>query len=169
MTKTSSLTSGNRTALNSCSVTSGTYMSILWRIFLRRRWWMLALPPLLCLAITVVDSRFAYVALIVAMAMGMLALPLVYYYGLTQESRWSILKKTVTVTDDGILLDFDDENMRCHVIPRTDIAGTTAAAECLVVRLRKNRYTFLAIPLNAFSGEDELREFVLAIRDMING
>lgn len=147
------------------SISSGTYMSILYRLFLARRWWLMLLPVAVCLALIAVDTRFAFAALIVALAMLMLSFPLLYYYALTQESRWSILEKTVTLTDDGLLLDFTSDKMRQHLIPWADIASTTAAKGCLVIKFKKNSYTFLAIPLNAFSGEEELRNFVLSIRN----
>ena len=146
------------------SISSGTYLSILWRLFLKRRWWWLALPVVVCLALIAVDTRFAYVALIVAMATLMIALPLVYYYGLTQESRWSILEKTVAINDDGIQLDFTDEKMSSHLVKWNDISGTTSLNGCLVIKFKKNNYTLLAIPIAAFSTEQLLREFIIEIR-----
>ncbi|MBP5687285.1 MAG: hypothetical protein J6X22_01415 [Muribaculaceae bacterium] len=150
------------------SISSGTYMSILYRLFFVRWWWILLLPVALCLALIAVDTRFAFVALIVAMAMVILSFPLLYYFALTQESRWSILEKTVTITDEGLQLDFTNEKMRQHIILWREIASSTALNHCLVLRLKKNRYTFLAIPLDAFSGEDDLRQFVVTIRERIN-
>ena len=55
-------------------------MSILYRLFFARRWWLLLLPVVVCLGLAAIDSRFAYVALIVAMAMVMISLPILYYY-----------------------------------------------------------------------------------------
>lgn len=142
-------------------------MSILYRLFFVRWWWLLLLPVAVCLALITIDTRFAFVALIVAMAMVMLSLPMMYYFALTQESRWSILEKTVTITDGGLQLDFTSEKMRQHIISWSDVASTTALNRCLVLRFKKNRYTFLAIPLDAFNGEDELRNFVLTVRKRI--
>ena len=139
-------------------------MSILYRLFLVRWWWLLLLPVAVCLALIAVDTRFAYVALIVAMAMVIISFPLLYYFALTPESRWSILEKTVTVTDDGLQLDFTSDKMRQHVIAWNEMASTTALNDCLVIKLKKNRYTFFSIPLNAFAGEQQLREFVIAVR-----
>ena len=140
-------------------------MSILRRLYFSRRWWFLVLPVILCLGLIAFDTRFAYVALIVALGIVMMALPLIYYYyGLTQESRWSILEKTVTITDNGLLLDFSSDKMRQHLIQWNDIASTTAISDCLIVKLKKNSYSFLAIPLSAFTGKEELRFFVLEIR-----
>lgn len=153
--------------IKDCYISSGTYMSILYRLYFARRWWLLLLPVLVCLALIVVDTRFAYVALIVAMAMVIISMPLVYYYALTQESRWSILEKTATITDDGLVLNFSSEKMKEHLILWLEIASTTAINNCLILRLKKNSYTFLAIPLEAFSGEDELRHFVLDVRHHI--
>lgn len=126
------------------------------------------LPVVVCLALIAVDTRFAYVALIVAMAMVMISMPILYYYALTPESRWSILAKTATITDDGLRLDFSSDKLSTHVIAWSDIDSTTAFNNCLILRFKKNSYTFLAIPLTAFSHEDELREFVIELRHRIN-
>ena len=142
-------------------------MSILYRLFLVRWWWLLLMPVAVCLALIAVDTRFAFVALIVAMAMVIVSFPVLYYFALTQESRWSILEKTVTVTDEGLQLDFTSEKMRWHVIAWCDIASTTALNHCLVLRFKKNSYTFLAIPLAAFQSEDQLRRFVVTIKENI--
>lgn len=153
--------------IKECSISSGTYMSILYRLFFARRWWLLLLPVVMCLALIAVDTRFAYVALIVAMAMVIISMPLLYYYALTQESRWSILEKTATITDEGLLLIFSSDKMKEHLITWKEIASTTAINNCLILRFKKNSYTFLAIPLNTFSGKEELRDFVISIRDNI--
>lgn len=150
------------------SISSGTYMSILYRLFFARRWWILLLPVIVCLALIAVDTRFAYVALIVAMAMVMISIPIIYYYALTPESRWSILEKEAKITDDGLRLDFSSEKMSSHVIPWSDFASTTALNNCLVLRFKKNSYTFLAIPLSIFTGEEQLRQFVVEIRRQIS-
>ncbi len=142
-------------------------MSILYRLFFVRWWWLLLLPPVVCLALTAVDTRFAFVALIVAMAMVMVSFPVLYYFALTLESRWSILEKTVTASDAGLQLDFMSEKMHQHVIPWGDIASTTVMCHCYVLRFKKNLYTFFAIPLTAFSGEEDLRRFVVLVREKI--
>lgn len=139
-------------------------MSILYRLFIVRWWWLLLLPVVVCLALIAVDTRFAFVSLIVAMAMVIISFPLLYYFALTPESRWSILEKTVTTTDDGLQLDFVSDKMKQHVVAWGEMASTTALNDCMVIKLKKNRYTFLAIPLNVFAGEQQLREFVIAVR-----
>lgn len=149
------------------SIKSGTYLSILYRLFLVRWWWLLLLPVVVCLGLIAVDIRFAFVALMVAMAMVIVSFPVLYYFALTQESRWSILEKTVTITDSGLQLDFTSDKMRQHIIPWGEIASTTVVSHCFVLRFKKNSYTFLAIPLDAFSGEDELRQFVMAAKERI--
>lgn len=142
-------------------------MSILYRLFLVRWWWVLLLPVVVCLALIAVDTRFAFVALIMAMAMVIISFPLLYYFALTPESRWSIMEKTVTIADDGLQLDFISDKMLQHVIAWSDIDSTTALKKCLVIKLKRNRYTFLAIPLDAFSSENELRDFVMTLRNRI--
>lgn len=153
--------------INANSITSGTYLSILYRLFLVRWWWLLLLPVVVCLGLIAVDTRFGFVALIVAMAMIIVSFPVLYYFALTQESRWSILEKTVTVTDEGLRLNFTSDKMRQHIIAWSDLASTTVLSHCFVLRFKKNSYTFLAIPLDAFSSEEELRQFVMTVRERI--
>ena len=151
-----------------CAITSGEYLSILRRLYFGAKWWLLLLPVVACLALAALDSRFLYVALIVAMGVVIVVLPLIYiYYALTQESRWSILEKTVTLSDDGIVLDFADEKMNRHIVAWADIKSTTAVNGCLIVKFKKNNYTFLAIPLDAFAGADALRAFVKTIHSRL--
>ena len=154
-------------AIKECSISSGTYMSILYRLFFVRWWWLMLLPVTVCLALIAVDTRFAYVALIVAMAVLMLSLPLLYYFALTQESRWSILEKKVSASEEGLRFDFTSEKMRSHVLPWSEIANTAATNDCLVLKLKRNRYTFVAIPLTAFASEEHLRNFVILVRSKI--
>lgn len=99
--------------------------------------------------------------------MIIVSFPVLYYFALTQESRWSILEKTVTVTDEGLRLDFASDKMRQHIISWSDLASTTVLSHCFVLRFKKNSYTFLAIPLDAFSSEEELRQFVMTVGERI--
>lgn len=142
-------------------------MSILYRLFFVRWWWLLLLPVAVCLALIAVDTRFAFVALIVALAMVMLSFPLLYYFALTQESRWSILEKEITTCEEGLCFNFANEKMRSHVLQWSEIGDTTANSGCLVLKLKRNRYTFVAIPLTAFAGEEDLRNFVILVKGKI--
>ena len=153
--------------MKSNNISSRTYISILYRVFFARRWWLLLLPVIACLTLISIDSRFAYVALIVAMGTLMISLPIIYYYALTPESQWSILEKNVALTDVGLHLDFAYDNMKEHLVKWNEIDSTIVSNNCLILRFKKNYYTFLAIPLDSFEGEDELRKFVVEIRKRI--
>ena len=153
--------------MKSNSISSETYVSILYRVFFSRRWWLLLLPVAVCLLLISLDTRFAYHAVIVAIGMLMIALPVIYYYALTPESRWSILEKEVKLTEGGLHLAFTSEKMQEHLIKWDEIHGTAVSNNCLILRFKNNNYTFLAIPLDSFDGEDELREFVIEVRKRI--
>ena len=153
--------------MKSNSISSETYLSILYRVCFARRWWLLLLPVVACLALIIVDIRFAYLAVIVAIGMLMIALPVIYYYALTPESRWSILEKEVKLTEGGLHLVFTSEKMQEHLIKWDEIQGTAVSNNCLILRFKNNNYTFLAIPLDSFDGEDELRKFVIEVRKRI--
>ena len=153
--------------MKSNSISSETYVSILYRVFFSRRWWLLLLPVAVCLLLISLDTRFAYLAVIVAIGMLMIALPVIYYYALTPESRWSIMEKEVKLTEGGLHLVFTSEKMQEHLIKWDEIHGTAVSNNCLILRFKNNNYTFLAIPLDSFDGEDELREFVIEVRKRI--
>ena len=153
--------------MKSNSISTGTYMSILYRLFFLRRWWLLLLPVVACLFLIRLDTRFAYLAVIVAIGMLMIALPVIYYYALTPESRWSILEKKVILTEGGLHLVFTSEKMKEHLVKWDEIYSTTVSNNCLILRFKNNNYTFLAIPLDSFDGEDELRKFVIEVRKRI--
>ena len=118
-------------------------------VFLADNWLWLVMPVALCAVLAMwIDMRFVIVALMVLFIVLPMILSLLYiYYGLSPEARWSIMEKTVTVDEHGITLDFTDERMKKHVIPRDDVRYIIEKDDAVMLMLAGGRrYTCLMLP-----------------------
>jgi len=134
--------------VRNCSVTSGCYMKHLCSMFLADNWLWMVLPVAVCGMLAIfIDVRFIIVALMILfVVLPMLLAMLYFYYGLSPEARWSIMEKTATIDDSGITLDFTNERMKKHVIPREDVHNIIEKDDALIIMLRGKRYTSLMFP-----------------------
>ena len=134
--------------VRNCSVTSGCYMKHLCSMFLADNWLWMVLPVAVCGMLAIfIDVRFIIVALMILFVVLPMLLALLYfYYGLSPEARWSIMEKTATIDDSGITLDFADERMKKHVIPREDVHNIIEKDDALIIMLRGKRYTSVMFP-----------------------
>ena len=72
------------------------------------------------------------------------------------------MEKTAHVNDNGITLEFTDERMKKHVIPRDDVLSIIEKDDALLIMLRGKRYTCLMIPASSVNPDvtQVLRQFV---------
>ena len=131
-----------------CRVSSGTYMRHLCAMFLADNWLWMVLPIAVCAVLAIwVDVRFIIVAMMVLFIVLPMVLALLYfYYGLSPEARWSIMEKAVTIDDDGMTLEFADERMKTHVIPRDNVRHIIEKDDAWLLMLQGRRYTCLMLP-----------------------
>ena len=117
-------------------------------MFLADNWLWMVLPIAVCGMLAIfIDVRFIIVALMILFVVLPMLLALLYfYYGLSPEARWSIMEKTATIDDSAITLDFVDERMKKHVIPREDVHDIIEKDDALIIMLRGKRYTSLMLP-----------------------
>lgn len=150
--------------IRNCSVTSGCYMRHLCSMFLADNWLWMVLPVAVCGMLAIfIDVRFIIVALMILFVILPILLALLYfYYGLSPEARWSIMEKTATIDDSGIILDFADERMKKHVVLRDDVRSIIEKDDALIIMLRGKRYTCLMLPASAVDPNvtQVLRQFV---------
>ncbi len=135
--------------IESCSVSAGTYMRHLCTVFLADNWLWMVLPVALCGVLAVwFDVRFVIMALMVLMVVLPMILALLYfYYGFSPEARWSIMDKAVTLDTEGLTLDFVDERMKKHVIPRDNVRYIIEMDDVVMLMLTGGRrYTCLMLP-----------------------
>ena len=145
-------------------VTAGSYMRELCLMFLADNWLWLVLPVAVCAMLAIwVDVRFAIVAMMVLFIVLPMVLALLYfYYGLSQEARWSIMDKSVTINDEGITLEFTDERMKTHVIPRDNVRHIIEKDDVVMLMLDGKRYTCLMLPASVVNPDvaQRLRQLV---------
>ena len=114
--------------IDKCCVTSATYMRHLCSLFLADNWLWMVLPVAVC---------------------AMLAL-LYFYYGLSPEARWSIMEKTVTLSDEGLVMEFTDQRMKKHAIGWDDVRSVIEKDDAALLMLAGGRrYTCLMLPASA--------------------
>jgi len=135
-----------------CIVTSSQYLRQLSLMYLRSRLPWLVAPLLLCSALSawMSDVRWAVVGLMLLFIVIPMVLALAYInYALSAEARWSLLNKTLTLTNEGIALHFEDNLMHDRVIPWSDVTGVALGGDAFLVMLRVRRFTFVMIPFDA--------------------
>ena len=145
-------------------VTAGSYMRELCLMFLADNWLWLVLPVAVCVVLAIwVDVRFAIVAMMVLFIVLPMVLALLYfYYGLSPEARWSIMDKSLTIGDAGITLEFTDERMKTHVIPRDNVRHIIEKDDVVMLMLDGKRYTCLMLPASVVDPDvaQRLRQLV---------
>ena len=131
-----------------CSVTAGSYMRQLCYMFLADNWLWMVLPVAVCGMLAIfIDVCFVIVAMMVLfIVLPMVLALLFFYYGLSPEARWSIMEKSLNVDENGITLDFNDERMKKHVIPKDGVRSIIEKDDVLILMLNGRRYTCLMIP-----------------------
>lgn len=149
--------------IENCCVTSATYMRHLSAMFLADYWlWMVA-PVAVCALLAVwIDVRFVIVALMALfIALPMLLALLYFYYGLSSEARWSIMEKTVTLDEQGMILNFTDERMKTHIIQWDDVRHIIEKDDAWLLMLQGKRYTCLMLPASVVNPDvaQALRQF----------
>lgn len=131
------------------SVEAGTYMRHLCALFLADNWLWMVLPVALCGVLAVwVDVRFVIVALMALFVVLPMVLALLYfYYGFSPEARWSIMVKTLNITDESLVMDFDDIRMKKHAIRWDDVRCIIDKDDVVMLMLKGGRrYTCLMLP-----------------------
>lgn len=135
--------------IESCSIPSGTYMRHLCAMFLADNWLWIVMPVAVCGLLAVwIDVRYIIVAtMVLLIVLPMLLALLYFYYGFSPEARWSIMEKTADINDEGITLDFTDERMKKHVIPRDNVRYIIRKDDAVLLMLTGGRrYTCLMLP-----------------------
>lgn len=182
----------NTIHISECRITMGQYLLYTLKEYMRSWWWAYVLPLALCVGLSVVNINFIFAAIILLfLVFTMILFFVVVYYGIVPESRYSTLKKSIQLGDDGIILHLkkpisvtyeDERNEQENTNESSDVAEAQeyviekvvikwsqikrvkGTDECLLFVLFKPRYSFLAIPYEAFNGETQLKDALSLIR-----
>lgn len=165
-------------ATNEYSISANKYIKSVLLMVLSRWWWVPVLLVLLSLILSTVNISFIYVALILIFIIFPTALMFIYFHqSTTQESRIAILKKTISIGNNGILIKFapierikyvgDEEHVEKIVpkpifIPKSDVKSVVNMGTYIKVYLNGGRYKFIEIPFNEINGnENEFLAYIL--------
>ena len=124
---------------------------------------------LIIAAICITDIRFIFLSLIyVFLISPMLFCLSLINYGLTKESRYSILRSRKIIDERGIEFIFiDDEgnDTSKDLLEWERIKSIIGSQDNLIVILKNSRLRFIAIPYDSFHNKEELTLFIEMARN----
>lgn len=133
------------------------YVSTIFSLYIRKYWWLYFSPVAICLALTTININFIYVALCVCFIIIPMALTFVYFaYCLTPDVRFSIMPKVLSQCKDGLMLKFENKDV---LLRYDEIKNIRYDKDCLLLKLRSNRYSFFMIPYDVFESSIEIQDF----------
>ena len=138
--------------LESVKADSSRYLSLLARMFFASNAVWLALPLLAGAGLSLLDVRWLIVSLMLVFIAVPMLLALCYiYYGLSEEARWSVMEKDITIGPDGLLLEFAHPRMSNRLIGWNQVTRIVLNDGDVLLMLAVRRYTFLLIPSSSIS------------------
>ncbi len=157
-------------------------------LYMKSWWWAYVLPLALCLALSVWNVNFLFVAVILLfLVFTMILFFVVIYYGLVEESRYSTQSKEVVFDENGVELHLkrvktttDDEHNehteREQTLTVEDefvlldwdrFKCVKGNDDCLLLLFKNPKYSLFALPYEVFESEDDLRNALSFIRSHI--
>ena len=140
------------------AISSAIYTKLVFRGYFARYWWLYALPLSILIILTFYNINFLYTILMLCFIVFPMALIMVYFwYLLTEEIRWSILEKEMTVNDSGIMLTFESFTKE---LCWKEFSGYSTTDKYLLLKLKVRPFTYFVIPFTVFVDKEQLRSFV---------
>ncbi|MBQ0121777.1 MAG: hypothetical protein KBT13_11790 [Bacteroidales bacterium] len=117
-------------------VNAGSYMRVaLGKWASRHAWWML-LVLAMCTVLACYDVRWCVGAIVLYLAALMMLLTLVYFnYAFSPQARWSVMEKTVSLSEQGIHMAFAHPRMNDHYIAWREITRVQLTQSATVLNL----------------------------------
>ncbi|MDE5555130.1 MAG: hypothetical protein K2J10_08120 [Muribaculaceae bacterium] len=139
------------------TIPSRNYINRLAFTWLANRWWLLALPLVAVSVWALFDIRAVYVGLVIIFLLYPMALTLVWFdYAMSPQSIRAITPKQVTVTKDGLKIDFLPKNEDCRPLPSVflpwcEVQSAELSSNTLSLVLGTRLDDRLTLPSDAFS------------------
>lgn len=161
--------------IKNCRISVGQYLRYTLSLYLNSYWWMYALPLAVCLALSIVNINFIFVAIVLLFfVFTMILYVVILYYGLVFECRYSIMLKDVVFFEDGIdiilkkPIDTDTENQsepnyktENVLFHRNDIKnhfkGMELKGDCLLLLFKQPKFSFIALPYKSFQNKNDIK------------
>lgn len=145
-------------------IDSWTYTSMLVKMYLKGVWYLYALPFVIFVIVGFWDIRFLILAAIyVFLAMPMIMAFAIIFYGLNEESRYSILKHCIVAESNGVNvvhINEDESIGEKEFIPWNRFSAIHPTSEYLILQLNSKKYSFVAVPYSSFDSKDDLIAFM---------
>lgn len=137
-----------------------TLVRILMSMWIKRNWWWIATPAVIALIVAAAlhDLRFVLVALIWVFLVAPPIMIMVYFYhALSPEARYSIRWHTITITREGIVINYPEEAreeegdatypvLPDDIISWEQITSSENLPQYTVITLHDNPYKVIIIP-----------------------
>lgn len=173
--------------INDCRITPLQYMRYALGLYLDKYWWVYALPLAICLALSVVNINFLFVAIVLLfLVFTMILFVVVIYYGMVPESRYSIMLKDVVIFEDGFSIilkepletETEDQSEPKYkkkeiLFHRTEVKklfkGVELKDDCMLILFKQPKFSFIALPYSAFkySGKHYIDHAMSFLKDYL--
>jgi hypothetical protein len=118
-------------------------------MWLGRWWWVVTLPIVLCLLLSINEATWLFVTLmLVFMLYPGLTMMVYFNYAFSPEARRTLYEQTVTVTDCKITVSYIEKNYTADY-GVNDVVGVEFNSKHTLIKLKHPRYNHIAIPLTA--------------------
>ncbi len=139
------------------AISSRHYINRLALSWLANHWWLLAVPIVAVSVWALFDVRAVYVGLVVIFLLYPMSLTLVWFdYALSPQSIRAITSKQVTVTADGLTIDYLPKAEDCRPMPSAfiswgDVRSAELSPDDVTLILGRRLDDRLTLPAEVFS------------------
>ena len=152
-------------------VPASAYMRQLFADWLADRWWTVVAVVLPFVALSFVDVRFVYVALMAGFIVVPMLLGFVYFYYAFRPVAVSAVRRQLARIDDaGITVVFLNDDL-CVGETRYEWAAfddCTVANDCIRLDFVDGSYSFMLVPQESFATEDDFDKTSKNICNRVN-
>lgn len=142
-------------------------MKRLFTIFMTDNWAWFVVPIVALAGLSVLNTNFIIVALMVVFIVVPMVLSLLYFnYALTDEARISISEKNIELIVEGIVFNLLQDNAKPHFYKWEDFRNVRLFQWGIALQPAK-RYRLLMIPAAAFENEKQCTECIAFIKEKI--
>ena len=154
--------------------------------YMNSRWWLYALPVVLCLGLSVININFIFVAIVLLFLVFTMALFIVVvYYGLVPESRFSTNSREIAIDEKGVLLKLkkpiyakeentptDEKSIQEYeteevLVSWNRIKCMEIKTDCLHLVFKRPKFSFIIIPFSSFTETRHLHATMELIRSYL--
>lgn len=142
---------------NEYKVASKDYLMIVFYSLLQKYWsWILLIFTAL-ITLSVLDVRWLIVLLnVIFIIIPFIMAYLYIWHGMKPEVRYSTVEKHVTLSEKGLLVEYNDS--KNTLIKWDEISEARNNDKFIIFTFKKSKYLYFIIPHTAFRNENDIKE-----------